>query len=131
MPATPQQTAAISMIADWSKWIVAVETAAIAAIAAFVKPLSIGARLNFARYAVAAALVCFVISIILASIVLLSLPAAFQDIEATEKVWDRVAAIGPFTPPLIKVVGGQLILFGFGICAFGAAVVVSVICGSI
>jgi hypothetical protein len=55
------------MIGDLSKWIVAVETAAIAAAAAFVKHLSVGACLNFERYSAAAALVCFVISIVLAS----------------------------------------------------------------
>jgi hypothetical protein len=119
------------MIADWSKWIVAVETAAIAAIGACVKPRSIGACLNFERYAVAAALVCFVFSIILASFVLLSLPAAYQDIKETEQVWDRVAAVGPFAPPLRNVVGCQLILFALGICAFSAGVVVSIFCGPV
>jgi hypothetical protein len=41
MPDTPEQTDAIAMIGDWSKWIAAVETGAIAAIAAFVKPFQI------------------------------------------------------------------------------------------
>ena len=123
MPATSQQSEAIKLIGDWAKWIVAVETGAIAAIGIFGK----GAQNRVSHVAYVGSVGCFALSIMLASMVLLSLPAAVQDIDPHEKVWDRVCAIGPFQPSLRIVVGGQFLLFVVGIGAFAVGVIGSLL----
>ncbi len=119
MAATPQQTEAIKLIGDWSKWIATVETGAIAAVGAFFKTSS---ATVFSSWALSIAVLCFVCSIALAAGVLLSLPAVVQDIHEQGRVWDRPATLGPFSPRLVNLVMGQYLLFVLGIFAFGGGV---------
>ena len=120
MSATKEQVDAIKLIGDLSKWIAAIESAAIAVCGGFLRG-DISSTLQIGSLSMAVAL--FVLSIIAASGVLLSLPAAIQDIEPNDKVWDRVATIGKFSPPLRNVLGIQMFLFIAGIVAFGLGVI--------
>ena len=122
MAATSNQIEALRLIADWSKWIAALSTGAIAALAALLKP-GIGMTIMAASML---AMLCFVVSIASACVALLSLPAAVQDMAQDEKVWDRVAAFGPMSPPLWRVVTTQLISFTLGSLVFGVATLTSV-----
>lgn len=125
MPATSDQSEAIKQIGDLSKWIATVETGSIAAIGALLKS---AASSPSVAGCLAVSVALFVSSIIAAAGVLLSLPAAIQDIKENEKVWDRQATIGPFSPPLRNVLAVQLIAFALGILGFGLGVIGS-ICG--
>ncbi len=125
MAADPHQQTAIQFIGDFSKWIAAVETAALAAIGAFLK--SSGHLGIPGVIGLGATVVCFVVSIVMAAGVLISLPAAIQDMNPGEKVWDRVATILGYTPLLRRVVALQLAFFALGICGFGASVLAIVV----
>ncbi len=125
MAADPHQQTAIQLIGDFSKWIAAVETATLAAIGVFLKSSShVGIP---AVIGLGVTVVCFVVSIVMAAGVLISLPAAIQDMIPGEKVWDRVATIFSYTPLLRRVVALQLTFFALGICGFGASVLAIVV----
>lgn len=115
--ATQEQTDALKLIGDLSKWVAAVETGVIAAIGAIVRS---SVPTNDGRYYFTMSLIAMTISIFAAGGVLISLPAAIQDIDEKDKVWNRPATLGPITHwPLRNVLGAQLLSFVVGIIAFG------------
>ncbi len=132
MAATQQQIEAIKLIGDWSKWMATIETGTIAVIGAFVKSgsaqpaCSTTARvfnLPIGTGAFTLSILCFIISIWLIGIVLVSLPAAVQDIKENEKVWDRPTTLWLRGVPLWWLVMWQFMLFGGGIVCFGGGVI--------
>lgn len=118
---------ALKLIADWSKWVVTIETLSIGVIGTFMK----GSGAGVAKYGAAACVVLFVVSIICAAFALLSLPASVEEISDGEqdKVWNRVCMVGPHTSRLWKVVAAQFLLFVLGIVVFGMVVAVGLVLG--
>jgi hypothetical protein len=74
----PYALEALKLLADWSKWCVLIQTGAIAAIGAFVKPELLGRMDCGPRGFLIATIAMFSFSIICASGLLLSVPATAQ-----------------------------------------------------
>lgn len=74
----PNDLEALKLLADWSKWCAVIETAAIAAIAAFFKKDLLDLLGCWPRALTTSALVLFALSIAFAAFLLLSLPATVQ-----------------------------------------------------
>jgi hypothetical protein len=107
------------LVGEWCKWLVTIETAAIAAIAAFSKVddgRSLGASFKVPS---ALATLCFVASIAITSLIMISLPTNVQDITPDDSLWDR-PVFGPrsFEKPLWWVTYVQMGLFVAGVAAF-------------
>jgi hypothetical protein len=93
MAADNTQTEGLKMISDWCKWIVTIETGAIALIGALITKG--GAPLgNSARYGLISSVTFFIVSIVFACGILSALPASFVDIKPGEHVWDRGIYVG-------------------------------------
>jgi len=87
MGADDNQTDGLKQIAEWSRWLVTVETAAIALIGIYYK---IGTPINKTIFwLLSIAIVCLFMSIISAALLIISIPAACQDIREGEKVLER------------------------------------------
>jgi len=86
---------AIRILSDWSKWIVILETAAIAGILAWLKPISAGQLRGWAiipNILLALAAVCFAVSIYYAAELLFSLPDIVEQLpDATESSINEMA----------------------------------------
>lgn len=122
-PATPDQIDALKLMGEWCKWLVTIETAAIAGIGAFLK-LDAGQVLtNGFRYSCATAVISFVVSIVLSAWLMVCLPTSIQDIQPGEKIWDRPAIVLWLHVPFWVVAYVQFGAFIVGIVAFavGAA----------
>jgi hypothetical protein len=120
MAANPQQTEAVKMISDWSKWIATIETASIAVIGSFFSKTGIGFSVAIS---LSLAVGAFIISIVATSCVLFSLRATIQDIKDGEKARDRVAPILGFRPRLKSIVMFKFSVFFLGILLFAIGVI--------
>lgn len=125
MAANTQQAEGIKMISDWSKWIATVETGSIAVIGSIFSKIPLN---PLATNFLSLTIISFILSILAAACVLVALPAALQDIEPNEKIWDRVAALLMFKPKLMHVVIVQFVLFTIGILLFGIGVILLLFC---
>lgn len=112
---------ALRLISDWAKWLITIETGAIALIGATLKADGV-ARSQSARMLASAAIVCFVVSIVAAAVLLLSLPEIAQSIQPGTNIWltsDSVLGrvFGLDTQTLATF---ESLFFGFGIVCFAA-----------
>jgi hypothetical protein len=69
---------ALKMLADWSKWLVLVQTGAITVIGAFWKPEVIARAGFLSKILMSLTILCFAVSIVAAANLLKSLPATAQ-----------------------------------------------------
>jgi len=118
---------ALRMVSDWAKWLVTIETFAIAILGTLftTDKVSVDKR---ARLFGSAAIVSFVASICFAAMLLLTLPEIAQTIRPGMNIWlaeDSVAGglFGINTQGFALI---ESILFGFGIL-FSAATILTVI----
>ena len=115
---------ALKLISDWAKWLVTVETGAIAVVGALIK-VNGGHLPMLAKIFASAAIVSFVASLAAAALLLLSLPEIAQSIQDHENVWlTRDAVIGRMfglsTQGLATI---EAFFFGLGVVCFAAMVV--------
>ena len=110
-----QTIEAVKLLADWAKWLITIETTAIAAVALVSTvhdPYTRGAVSVLACGAV----VCFVVSIISATLLLRSLPGIMQTIEPSQSIWrteDSNAMVSGFdTLALVRI---ESTFFGIGL----------------
>jgi hypothetical protein len=69
---------ALKLLADWAKWLVAVQTGVLAAIGTFLKPEGIAKLGGYSKGMLSLTVALFTISILAASYLLKSLPATAQ-----------------------------------------------------
>ena len=126
MPDTANALEAIRLINDWGKWLIAIETAAVAVIGALFtagRPVSPTVRLLGSL-----AMGCFLVSIIAAAMLLATLPEIAQTIAPTENVWnasDSVAGrLFHMSTQYFALV--ESIFFGLGVSLFVATIVATV-----
>ncbi len=118
-----QTIEAVKLLADWAKWLITIETTAIAAVA-----LVTTVRDPYTRGAVSVlasgAVFFFVLSIISATLLLRSLPGIMQTIEPSQSIWeteDSNAMISGFnTLALVRL---ESTFFGIGLLLIGALLI--------
>jgi hypothetical protein len=118
---------ALRLISDWGKWLITIETAAIAVIGGVLantdRHFPVLAKV-FATSAVGS----FLVSIVAAAMLLLTLPEIAQTVRADQNIWltsDSVAGrlLGMNTEGFALV---ESVFFGCGLILFVAAIVVIV-----
>ena len=85
------KTEGLKMIAEWCKWLVAVQSGAIGLIATLIKTdgrLELGQDILMKRL-LGGSVVCFVVSILLTGAIFGSIPSALTDIGEDERVMNR------------------------------------------
>ena len=122
---------AITTLADWCKWTVTLETAAIGGIGALIK-FEGGTPVRFDPAVGAlftAAIISFGISIIIACLILSDLPTMFVQLRSLKSFWGHGICIIPKKNPddnfdisLGLLANLHVVLFIFGIVLFGAGV---------
>jgi hypothetical protein len=127
MTGTENAAEALRMVSDWAKWLVTIETFAIAVLGTLftTDKASIDKR---ARAYGTAAVVCFVASICFAAMLLLTLPEIAQTLRPDLNIWlteDSVAGdlLGLNTQGFALI---ESLLFGCGIL-FSAATIITII----
>ena len=125
MPDTSNSLEATRLISDWGKWLVTIETAAIAIVGALFArgqpPVPELAKV-FGTLAISS----FLVSIAAAAILLLTLPEIAQNLRADQNIWltqDSVAGrlLRMNTQALALV---ESVFFGCGLILLGATIVV-------
>ena len=114
---------ALKLISDWAKWLITIETGAIALIGAIIRAEFAGAAPRV-RTLAAAAVCSFVISITAAAMLLLTLPDIAQRLQPNVDVWltsDTVAGriLGLNTQALALI---ESLFFGVGLLCFAALI---------
>ena len=122
---TSSSLEAARFISDWGKWIVAIETAAIAIIGAFFNSGQKSAA-NAAKVFGTLAIGCFLVSIAAAALLLLTLPEIVQRLRPGENIWltrDSVAGrlLGMNTQAFALV---ESFFFGCGVVALVGLILV-------
>lgn len=118
---------AIKLVSDWAKWLVTIETFAIALLGSLFTTDKVALN-KTSRLLGTVAILCFVASICFAAMLLLTLPEITQSVHAELNVWlteDSVAGsvLGLNTQGFALV---ESILFGIGII-FSAATIITII----
>jgi hypothetical protein len=88
MAATDAQIAAFNLVAEWCTWTLTAETAAIGVIGVLLVTKEIRATTRSFRRCVIATVACFAVSIVLATLIMSSLPEGINEIkQETDSVW--------------------------------------------
>lgn len=125
MPATQDQIEGLKLISEWCKWLVTVETAAIAFIDTSVVRQS-AQLVPCVKFGCGVAVLSFVCSIVVAGGTFSAIPIAVQDMEAGQRILDRDIYL--FKIPVFSLYIASHLLFGLfaaGIGAFAIAVLCS------
>jgi hypothetical protein len=115
---------ALRLISDWAKWLITIETGAIAIIGTMVK-LDKGTVPDITRILATATTICFVISIAAAALLLLSLPEIAQTLRPDTNIWlTRDSIIGRvFRLNTQGFAVLESFFFGLGVVIFSALIV--------
>ena len=116
---------ATKLISDWGKWLVTIETAAIALIGAFFTG-DVASIHELAKVFGTLAISSFLVSIAAAAILLLTLPEIAQNLRADQNIWltrDSVAGrlLRVNTQGLALI---ESVFFGIGLVLLGAMLLV-------
>jgi len=127
MDGTENIIEALKMVSDWSKWLVSIETFAIAILGGLFTKDNILLNKKARLYGTCAVL-CFATSICFAAMLLLTLPDIVQTLRTSSNIWftkDSVVGslIGLNTQDLAVI---QSALFGIGVF-FSAATIITII----
>ena len=114
----------LKLISDWAKWLITIESAAIALIGTVINADK-GAPPHLVKILITVAIVCFLVSIAAAALLLLSLPEIVQNLRSDRNIWmTQDSIIGRVFHATIQ---GFAILeslfFGLGLVCFSAAVI--------
>ena len=124
-----QTIEAVKLLADWAKWLITIETTAIAAVA-LVSTVHDPYTRGVVSVLASGAVLCFVLSIISATLLLRSLPGIMQTIEPSQSIWeteDSNAMISGFdTLALAKL---ESTFFGTGLLLIGALLIAKIMVG--
>jgi hypothetical protein len=120
--ASSEQAEGLKLIADWCKWLVTIETGAIAWLANSIdKPSS-----NLvAQRSILLSLSSFIVSIIAAGLICSAIPTSVTDIEPEERVMDRrIYLAGRSVGPFWAYTQALFYTFLIGILSFAIGVAV-------
>jgi hypothetical protein len=128
MPDTSNSLEAIRLINDWGKWLVTIETAAIAIIGSALLNTDRSAVPKVAKVFATLAVSSFLISIVAAAALLLTLPEIAQNVRADQNIWlteDSVAGrlLGMNTEGFALV---ESVFFGCGLISLVAMIAVMI-----
>jgi len=119
---------ALKMLAEWSKWLVLVQTGAITVIGAFWKPEVVHQVGIWPKFLMSLTIICFGVSILAASYLLKSLPATAQRLPPPEN--NDIFLMGTYEGtrgiPVYVVANVETYSFVFGFVCFVSAVMVSI-----
>jgi hypothetical protein len=127
MPDDSNNLEAAKLVSDWAKWLVTIETAAIALLGAFLtgggQPVD-----DLVKVLGTLAIGSFLVSIAAAAILLLTLPEITQNLREGQNIWltrDSVAGrlVGLNTEGFALI---ESVFFGTGLVLMGATIVVLV-----
>ena len=123
MPDTADALEALRLISDWGKWLIAIETAAIAVIGALFTTASACSRV--VKLLGSIAMGSFLISIIAAGMLLATLPEIAQTIAPNENVWSTSDSVAGrlFHMSTQDFAFLESIFFGLGIALFVAMLI--------
>jgi hypothetical protein len=120
---SPDRSEAVKLIADWAKWLITIETAVTVAVGVLFTSgdgISRASKI-FGTVAVSS----FLVSVVAAAMLLLTLPDIVQHLEPDEDVWltsDSVA--GPLLRLNTQILAAtEAVFFGIGLIAVTAMVV--------
>jgi len=115
---------ALKMINDWSKWLITIETGAIAIIGSVIRLDSVSSSL-LAKVFASASIVFFLGSIATAALLLLSLPEIAQMLRPDENIWlTRDSIIGRvFRMGTQDFANFESFFFGAGMICFSALII--------
>ena len=121
-----QAVEAVKLLADWAKWLVAIETTAIAVVA-FVATMHDPYIRGMASVLASGAVFCFASSVIAATLLLRSLPGIMQTIKPGQNIWDTEDAagltLGCSTSALMKI---ESTFFGIGLLLVAAILILKI-----
>jgi hypothetical protein len=119
---------AIDLLADWSKWVIIVETATLSAIGAFWKPDVVSEINYFAKVLMAFGVLFFTCSIFSAAILLKSLPATVQRLPMKDEkdIFHMGTYEGDRGLPLYRLANIETYGFICGLVCFSLAIVISI-----
>lgn len=124
MAATSTQIEGLKLINDWCKWIVTIETAGIAIIGAVAKEADLSKFGHHVRSMCAVSVLSFICSTVIAAVLLSAIPTSMEDIQPTQKIWDRSVYVLSYQPCSFTLAGHALgAFFLLGIVTFALAVV--------
>jgi hypothetical protein len=114
---------ALKLISDWAKWLITIQTAVIAVIGAGVSDKG-AAMTRTAKILATGAVGCFVASVAVTAVLLLSLPEITQSLRADTNIWlTRDSVIGRMfgmnTQGLATV---ESFFFGLGVVCFAGLI---------
>jgi hypothetical protein len=111
---------ALRLISDWAKWLITIETGAIATIGAMVKGGDVPSAQQ--RGLATAAVLCFVASICSAAVLLLSLPEVAQNLRPGISIWMTSDSVlnGVFGLDTQTLATFESLFFAAGIICFAA-----------
>ncbi len=117
----------LKLISDWSKWLITIETGAIAIIGAIVNADSINTP-YLAKIFATLSIICFLISVAGAAILLLSLPEIAQTLRSNTNIWmTRDSIIGRvFRMDTQGFATIESFFFGIGMICFSALIIVTI-----
>ncbi len=123
------ETKAIELLADWSKWVIVIETATLSAIGAFWKPEVIKSIHYLSKFLMACGVVFFAFSIVSAAIILKSLPATIQRLPRTDDkdIFHMGTYEGTKGWPLYRLANFETYGFVCGLLCFSSAIAISVL----
>ena len=115
---------AIKLISDWAKWLITIETGAIAIIGAVVRSEQVAGS-RPAKALATGAIVCFPVSIAAAAGLLLSLPEIAQYLDPGTNVWlTSDSVLGHFFGLNTQAMAVlEAAFFGLGVICFAALIV--------
>jgi len=122
----------LKMISDWSKWLITIETSAIAIIGGVIKIENIPLSLPVKIFATAS-IVFFLCSIAAAALLLLSLPEIAQMLRSDVNIWTtRDSIIGRvFHMGIQTFASFESFFFGAGMICFSSLIIVMIWMSSI
>lgn len=117
----------LKMISDWSKWLITIETGAIAIIGGVIKLDSVSSSL-LAKVFATASIIFFLGSIATAALLLLSLPEITQTLRPDTNIWlTRDSIIGRvFRMGTQDFANFESFFFGAGMICFSALIIATI-----
>jgi hypothetical protein len=117
----------LKLISDWAKWLITIEAGAIAIIGAIVGTDKAPPP-YLVKVFVTGAIICFLISIVAAALLLLSLPEIAQNLQPRTNIWStQDSMIGRvFRTNIQGFAILESLFFGLGVVCFSIAIVVAI-----
>ncbi|HMH05837.1 MAG TPA: hypothetical protein VK579_04060 [Terriglobales bacterium] len=127
MNEAPNALEGLKLISDWGKWLITIQTAAIAVIGAGVREGGVEMT-GTAKVLATGSVACFVASVAAAALLLLSLPDITQNLRPDTNIWrTRGTLIGRvFHLDTRSLATLESLFFGLGVVCFAGLIVAAI-----